>query len=101
MFLQLSFEAFEQRDRVGGRAGKSRDDLVVVETPRLFRGVFDNVVAHGHLSIGNQNNFIFLPDAQDRCAVYLRLSRSVTHSLSIPRHPCPVIFAKFLYGTST
>jgi len=99
MFLQLSFETLKQRDRIGGRAGKSRNDLIVVESPRFSGGVLDDVVAHGHLSIGDQHNFVFLPDAQNRCAVNLRLSRSVTHSFSIPRHPGPVIFAK-LRGNS-
>jgi hypothetical protein len=61
--------------------------------------VLDDVIAHGHLSIGDKYNLAFLPNAQNRCAVNPRLSRSVTHSLSIPRRRYPVIFAHHFQKT--
>ena len=36
IFLQFAFEAPEERERVGGAAGKARDDLVVVQAARLL-----------------------------------------------------------------
>src|SRR6267142_1406167 len=77
--LQLAFEAFEQRDRVGRGAREAGDDLVIVEAARLARGVLHHVIAHGHLAIGDEHDLVVLAHAQHRCAVHLRASPAVWH----------------------
>ena len=62
-FLQFSFEAAEERERVGSAAGEARDDLVVVKAARFFRAVLDHAVAHGHLAVGGEDDFVVFADA--------------------------------------
>src|SRR3984957_12620826 len=51
ILLELSLEAAEKRERVGGRPGKSRQNLVVVEAANLLRGVLDHRFAKRNLAI--------------------------------------------------
>src|SRR5712692_10948673 len=82
-FLKLSFEPFEQRNRVGGRTGEACDHLIVVEPPGLARGVLHHVLPHGHLAIGNEDHLVILAHAQDRGAVHRRASAAIFHLNSI------------------
>src|SRR5882724_2655900 len=74
-FLQLPFKPLKQRNRVRSRARKSRNHFVLVQPPRLPRGVLHHVIAHGHLPIRDQHYFSVFAHAQDRgsmhCAVPL------------------------------
>src|SRR5436305_14823550 len=88
MFLQLALETLEERDGVGGRAGKSSDDLVVVQAARFARGVLHYVIAHGYLTIGDEHGFVVLAHEEHRSAVHLRTMRSRLHPAIIPQTSC-------------
>src|SRR5580700_6533725 len=89
MFLELAFKSFEERNRVGGRAGKTGDNLVVVKPPRLPRGVLHHMIAHGHLAISDKHGLIVLAHAQNRSAMHLGASLAVMHRTIIQR--CPAL----------
>lgn len=85
MFLELAFETLEEGDGVGGRTSKTGDDFVVEEAAGLACGVFHHLVAHGHLAIGDEDNFVVLAHAQDGGAVNRCASLAVTHPTIIQR----------------
>jgi hypothetical protein len=51
VLLELRLEALEEREGVGGGAGESREDAVLVEPPHLARGSLDDDVAEGDLAV--------------------------------------------------
>jgi hypothetical protein len=85
MFLELAFETLEERDGVRGRTGKTGNDFVVEEAAGLARGVLHHLIAHGHLAVGDENNFIVLAHAQYGGAVNRCASLAVTHPAIIQR----------------
>src|SRR5262249_12423372 len=85
MLLELAFEALEQRDGVGSGARKADDDFVIVQAPRFASGVLHDVVAHGDLAIGHEDNFGVLAHTQDRSAVHLFALLACEHPVIIPR----------------
>ena len=58
MFLKFPLEALEKGKRVRGGAGKPGQNFVAEQAPRLSRGMFHDVLAHGDLSVGGNHNFI-------------------------------------------
>src|SRR5258708_38801064 len=84
--LQLPLEALKKGDRVGRRARETGHDFVVVKTPRLPRRMLHHVITHGHLAIGDQHHFVFLPHAQHRSAVHLWAFLAIPHPVIIARH---------------
>ena len=74
MFLKLAFEALEQREGVCRRTRKTGNHLVVVEPARFPGGVFQDVIAHGDLAIGNKHHFVVFAHAQYRRPVPLWLT---------------------------
>ncbi len=83
-FLQLPLEPLEQRNGVGRGSGKNRQLLVVIQAPRFSRGMLHHVIAHSHLTIGNQHHFVVFAHAQHRSSVHSSVHRcaSLAH-----RHP--------------
>ena len=84
-FLQLVFEAPEERERVGGAAGESRDNFVVVEAARLLALCLITPSPSGDLAIGGEDDFIVFADAQNRGAVHLFAFVRYWHPTIIPR----------------
>ena len=72
MFLQLAFKAFEQSNGVGGRSRETGDDFIVVQAASFARGVFHHVIAHGHLSVGDERHFAVSAHAQNSSSVHPR-----------------------------
>src|ERR1700677_311004 len=85
VLLEFSFEAFEERNGIGGGACESDDHLVVVETPRFAGVVLHDVIAHGHLTIGDQHYLVVFAHAQNGCAVHLCAFFPVPHPTIIQR----------------
>ena len=56
VLLQLRFEAAEKGEGVGGGAGESGEDFVVVEAADFFRGVFDDGLAESDLSVAGKDH---------------------------------------------
>src|SRR6267143_720495 len=81
--LQLAFEALKKCNRIGRGAGETGNDLVVIKAARLARGVLHDVIAHGHLPIGNEHHLVVLAYAQNRGAVHLWALLAITHPLII------------------
>src|SRR5260370_31435315 len=77
--LQLAFKAFKKCNRVGRGAGETGYDLVIIKAARLARGVLHDVVAHGHLAIGDEHDLVVLAHAQYRGAVHLWAFLAITH----------------------
>ena len=69
ILLQLRLEAREQRERIGGRAGKPREDLVVVQAPDFLGALLDDRVAERHLAVARQHGAIAMPDGENRGGV--------------------------------
>ena len=63
VFLEFAFKALEQRNGVGSRAREARDDLIVVQAPGLARRVLHDMIAHGHLAIGDEHDFVVFAHA--------------------------------------
>ena len=60
----LDFEAGEQRERVGRRAGESGEDPIVVELPDLPGGLLDDRVAERDLAIAGHDGLAAMPDCK-------------------------------------
>ena len=76
VLLQLRLEPLEQREGVGGGAGKSGNDLVVVELAHLARRALDDDVAQRHLAVAAYRHLpaalgVLAPHADDGRAVKL------------------------------
>ncbi len=56
VLLELGLEALEQREGIGGAAGESREDLVVVEPAHLARGGLDDDVAERDLAVAAEGD---------------------------------------------
>src|SRR6266852_3912569 len=82
--LKFPFEAFKKRNCIGSRTGEAGDDFVIEEAPRFARGVLHNVIAHGHLAVGDEHNLIVPAHAQHCSAVHLRASLAIPHPAIIP-----------------
>src|SRR5258708_15575776 len=81
--LKLAFEALKKCNRIGRGAGETGNDLVVIKAARLARGVLHDVIAHGHLAIGDEHHLVVLAYAQNRGAVHLWALLAITHPLII------------------
>src|SRR5258708_39010795 len=81
--LQLAFEALKKRNRIGRGAGETCNDLVIVKATRLARGVLHDVIAHGHLAIGDEHDFVVLAHAQNRGAMHQWAFLTITHPFII------------------
>src|SRR5580693_5889752 len=84
-FLQLSFEAAEERERIGGAAGEARDDFVVIDAASLARAVLDHAVAQSDLAVGGEHDLIVFAHAQYRSAMHLFAFVRYWHPTIIPR----------------
>ena len=69
MFFQLRFEAFEQGKRIGGRAGKTGENLVVIKPSYFARRGLDDHVAERDLTVAAHGDFIAAPHGDDGGAV--------------------------------
>ena len=56
VFLELGFEALEQRERVGRRSGEAREHAVVVQAAHLARRGLDHDVAERHLAVAAERS---------------------------------------------
>src|SRR5882724_1886462 len=56
MLLELRFEALEQREGVGCRAGESRQHIVMIDPAHLARGRLDDNVAERHLAVAAERH---------------------------------------------
>src|ERR1700730_5750591 len=83
MFLELALETLKKRDGVGCGTCKARNDFVVEQAASLARGVLHNVIAHGHLAIGDEHRFIVFAHAEHGGAMHLRAPRSPEHPMII------------------
>jgi hypothetical protein len=66
MLLELRFKAREQSESIRCGPGETGYDFAVVQPPELARAAFQNLVAHGDLSVTGENHFAVTPNAQDR-----------------------------------
>ena len=58
VLLELGLEALEQREGVGGGAGKAGQHLVAVELAHLARAGLDDDVAQRHLAVAAQGDAV-------------------------------------------
>jgi hypothetical protein len=65
VLLELGLEAAEEREGVGGRAGESGEDLVLVELADFFCGVLHDGGAEGDLAVGGHDDGVAAADAED------------------------------------
>ena len=69
MLVELRFEALEQRERVGGRTGKSREHAVAVEAAHLARGRLDDDAAERHLAVAAERDGAVAANGKNRGSV--------------------------------
>src|ERR1017187_11029792 len=65
ILLQLGFETAEQGESVGGRAGKSGKNLVLIKAANLLRAVFDDGFTERDLSVAGHDYLVIAADAED------------------------------------
>src|SRR6266446_10856520 len=65
ILLQLGFEAAEQSESVGGRAGKSGKNLVLIKAANLLCSVLDDGFAERDLPVARHDDFVVAADAED------------------------------------
>ena len=56
VLVELSFEALEEGERVGGAAGEAGEDGVVVQAAHFLRAALDHHVAQRHLPVAAQGD---------------------------------------------
>jgi hypothetical protein len=56
MLVQLGFEALEQREGIGGRAGKPRQNAVMMQAPHLACALLDHDIAERDLAVAAQGD---------------------------------------------
>ncbi len=71
VLLELGLEALEQRERVGGAAGKAGEYLVLVQTPHFARARFEHDVAERDLAVAAERDALAAPRRNDGRAVIL------------------------------
>ncbi len=71
MFFQLGFEAFEQREGVGGAAGETGDHLAVVEAAHFARVALHDGIAQRYLAVAADHDVIAASNRDDGRAVIL------------------------------
>src|SRR5689334_13211470 len=64
--LQLRFESREERESVGGGPGESSQDFVVIESPQLPRGCFEDFVTERDLAVTRHHDFTVAANADHR-----------------------------------
>src|SRR6185503_2156768 len=69
VLLELFLEPFEQREGVGGRAGKAADDLVADQPANLARLVLHHRVADRNLAVAGDHHLVALAHRDDGRAV--------------------------------
>ena len=74
ILFELRLEAPEQRERIGGRAGKAGQNPIVVEPPDLARALLDDGLAERHLAVSREHGMVAVADGEDRRAVNHRVS---------------------------
>jgi hypothetical protein len=67
--LQLSFELFKKRERVGGRAGKSRNHAVVIKLAHFLGRMFEHRLSKRHLTVPGDHDFSAMTDGYYGCPV--------------------------------
>src|SRR5580704_14660244 len=70
ILLEFRLETREKRESIGGRAGKSGENLVLVKAADFLRGVFDNPFAERNLSVTGHDHIAVPADAQNRSGTY-------------------------------
>src|SRR5229473_1799717 len=68
--FELALEPREQRESVRGRAGKSGENLVIVQAAQFFRGRFQHFVTDSHLPVAGHHDFAVAADADHRRRTY-------------------------------
>jgi len=69
VLLELRFEAGEKCERIGGGAGKTSQNPVVVEAPDLARALLHDGLTKGDLAVASEHGAVLVPDGQNRRAV--------------------------------
>ena len=65
ILLQLGLEAAEQGESVGGRAGKSGKNFVLIEAANLLCSMLDDGFAERDLTVAGHDNLVVAADAED------------------------------------
>ena len=69
ILLQFGLEPREQRERIGRGAGKSGQNVIVVEPANLAGALFDDGLAEGHLAVAGQDGVVAVTNRKNRGAV--------------------------------
>src|SRR5690606_31388088 len=69
--VQLLFEAFKQRERVGSRSGESGQYLPVMEATNLLHITLGHVITHRGLAVAGNSYGAVMNDGKNGCCVYL------------------------------
>ena len=87
VLFELGFEAREQRERVGRRAGKAGENPVVVELPDLPGRLLDDGVAERDLAIARHHRPGAVANRQDRRCLKHQKADRIKGRRAGPRRP--------------
>ena len=62
ILLELGLEALEKRKGVGGRPGKTSNDIIAAEAPDLSRIGLEHGLSEGHLPVTGDHHLVTLAD---------------------------------------
>ena len=65
VFLQLGFEAFDQREGIRRSAGEPREQAFVIKATDLTSTLLDHDIAECHLAIPAKSNLVASPNTDD------------------------------------
>ncbi len=65
ILLQLGLETAEQSEGIGGRAGKSGKNLVLIEAANFLGAVLDDGFTERDLAVAGHDNLVVAADAED------------------------------------
>ncbi len=66
VFLELAFEALEQREGIGGAAGEAGQHLAVGQAPHFARVGLHDGIAERHLAVAAEHDRALAPHRQNR-----------------------------------
>ena len=69
VLVELRFEAFEQRERIGGRARKPRQHTITVEAAHFARGRLHDDVSKRYLSVAAERDCAVSANGENRGSV--------------------------------
>ncbi len=75
--IQFFFKAFDEREGIGGRTGKTGQHFSAQQNPDFFDVTFGNGISHRGLPVGSEGYLSVVPNTDYRCCLNFGLHEFV------------------------